>query len=99
MTDSLKARIEAEIQRITNRLEILTSKINNYEGNEQVHRREKRKLIREQSAYSALLAVLELHLEEYESVSDAVYGNNPVCSCGASIYPCLTIQTIERELT
>ena len=56
----LLARIDKEISSITNRKTFLKGKIDNYEGNEQNHRREINRLNKELSTWKALRAVVEL---------------------------------------
>lgn len=96
MTDELLELVNGKIQWITNRLELLTRKIDNYEGNEQTHLREKKKLRAELEPWLGLRVVLGLH-------NRMLYTQYPLCmECSGPdnsvVYPCHTRQAIEGVL-
>lgn len=94
LTEKVLAFIEEDRERIENRITVLTKKVNNYEGNEQSHRREKKKLYRELSYLTTLRRQVEKHT--YKG------GNCAVCHPNSMIrmiqYPCTFIKEVAFDL-
>lgn len=102
LTEKILAKISGRMIPLEERLEVLLQLVPlNYTPEEIAlgpRTKDLREVRLELSFLTALHRQVEKHVKEYGPVSDSVYGNNAMCSCGHPTYPCSFINEVAKDL-